>query len=184
MDTTAFLDAARRAGYTSLTLQVGRGVRLPTTLLPGGATEACLDGFTVRYFRFAPDLSAHVRGAALVVRCVRRPRRVASLAYTLSRSHAGAGSIFEALRAKKTLLVVVNEALMDNHQLELAEALEAGNHLRHCTPQGLVDALANLRPDELAPWVCGNGARHTAAIDELCGFGAGAKAGGVLAAER
>ena len=29
---------------------------------------------------------------------------------------AGAGSIFEALRAARPLLVVVNTALMDNHQ--------------------------------------------------------------------
>lgn len=75
VDSKAFVAAARRAGYTSLTMQVGRGVRLPTTLLPDGATEACEDGFTVRYFRFAPDLSAYVRGAGLVVRRVLPPAR-------------------------------------------------------------------------------------------------------------
>lgn len=60
---------------------------------------------------------------------------------------------------------------MDNHQAELAEALAAGNHLRHCTPEGLVQALTTLRPEQLTPWVCGSGARHAAAIDQLCGFG-------------
>lgn len=50
---------------------------------------------------------------------------------------AGAGSIFEALRARKPLLVVVNAGLMDNHQQELAEALAARGHLAHCAPAGL-----------------------------------------------
>jgi UDP-N-acetylglucosamine transferase subunit ALG13 len=31
-------------------------------------------------------------------------------------SHAGAGSVFEALGGRRPLLVVVNETLMDNHQ--------------------------------------------------------------------
>jgi beta-1,4-N-acetylglucosaminyltransferase len=38
-------------------------------------------------------------------------------------SHAGAGSILEALSMDKKLLVVINEALMDNHQVELASEL-------------------------------------------------------------
>lgn len=51
------------------------------------------------YFRFRSSLESEFRGAALVI------------------SHAGAGSIFEALRAARPLIVVVNEALMDNHQV-------------------------------------------------------------------
>ena len=33
---------------------------------------------------------------------------------------AGSGSVMEALRMNKALLVVINEKLMDNHQAELA----------------------------------------------------------------
>ncbi|KAF2758347.1 hypothetical protein EJ05DRAFT_499874 [Pseudovirgaria hyperparasitica] len=39
-------------------------------------------------------------------------------------SHAGSGSILAALRVGATLIVVPNEALMDNHQTELAKALQ------------------------------------------------------------
>ena len=54
---------------------------------------------------------------------------------------AGAGSIFESLRAEKKLVVVVNEGLMDNHQDELAEAMQAGGHAAMATPDTLLATL-------------------------------------------
>lgn len=39
---------------------------------------------------------------------------------------------------------MVNDALMDNHQQELAEALARRNHLRATTPVGLADTLIEL----------------------------------------
>lgn len=104
-----------------------------------------------RYFRYEPSLDALVAAASLII------------------SHAGAGSIFEALRAGKLLLVVANEALMDNHQAELAEALAAQNYLAHCTPGGLREAVAAL-PDAFAPYPKGDARPFAAAIDALCGF--------------
>ena len=45
----------------------------------------------------------------------------------------GSGSILETLRASKPLIVIVNETLMDNHQVELAEAFQKLNNLYYCT---------------------------------------------------
>lgn len=56
----------------------------------------------------------------------------------------GAGSIFEALRAGRRLLVVVNASLMDNHQVELAEAMQRAGRCRWTMPEDLVDALRRL----------------------------------------
>ena len=57
-------------------------------------------------------------------------------------SHAGAGSVFEALDARAPLLVVVNESLMGNHQgVELAEELRRRGHLRWCVPADVEAAL-------------------------------------------
>lgn len=44
-------------------------------------------------------------------------------------SHAGAGTVMEALRLKKQLVVVINTLLMDNHQTELARAMADQGHL-------------------------------------------------------
>lgn len=54
----------------------------------------------VEAFPFTPSLDAEMKNAQLVV------------------SHAGSGSVFEALKLRKRLLVVVNDALMDNHQVQ------------------------------------------------------------------
>ncbi|CDF36408.1 unnamed protein product [Chondrus crispus] len=59
----------------------------------------------VEAFPYTPDLAAHLDVADLVL------------------SHAGAGTISEGLDKKKRMLVVVNDALMDNHQTELAAAM-------------------------------------------------------------
>ena len=53
-------------------------------------------------------------------------------------SHAGAGSIIEALQASRHLLVVVNTDLADNHQIELAQALAARGHLEYAASPGEV----------------------------------------------
>uniref|UniRef100_A0A6B2GAP3 UDP-N-acetylglucosamine transferase subunit ALG13 n=1 Tax=Myxobolus squamalis TaxID=59785 RepID=A0A6B2GAP3_MYXSQ len=47
-------------------------------------------------------------------------------------SHAGAGSVLEGLKHDKKLLVVINEALMNNHQTELAHKLESEEYLLSC----------------------------------------------------
>ncbi|KAJ4316749.1 N-acetylglucosaminyldiphosphodolichol N-acetylglucosaminyltransferase catalytic subunit alg13 [Neodidymelliopsis sp. IMI 364377] len=44
-------------------------------------------------------------------------------------SHAGSGSILEALRYQIPLIVVPNTSLLDNHQEELAVVMERSNYL-------------------------------------------------------
>lgn len=47
--------------------------------------------------------------------------------------HTGAGSCLEVLGANKPLVVVINEELMNNHQVELADQLSSDGHLFYCT---------------------------------------------------
>ena len=43
-------------------------------------------------------------------------------------SHAGTGSIIDCLHLNKPLIVIVNDKLMDNHQLEIAQQFTKLNY--------------------------------------------------------
>ena len=69
-------------------------------------------------------------------------------------SHAGAGSIMEGMRLGALMIVVVNDALMHNHQQELAGELHARHHLVSTVPSRLAATLRELgdRPPQLEPF--------------------------------
>uniref|UniRef100_A0A2R8PN68 UDP-N-acetylglucosamine transferase subunit ALG13 n=1 Tax=Callithrix jacchus TaxID=9483 RepID=A0A2R8PN68_CALJA len=94
-------------GYSRLILQIGRGTVVPEPF----STES----FTLDVYRYKDSLKEDIQKADLVI------------------SHAGAGSCLETLEKGKPLLVVINEKLMNNHQLELAKQLHKEGHLFYCT---------------------------------------------------
>ena len=121
-------------------MQIGK-----TSYKPANA-QAILD---TTWFNFAPALSQYMDTASLVI------------------SHAGSGSIFEALRAKKPLVVVVNDLLMDNHQKELANELSARKYCVATTPENLLETIEQLDINDLVEYVEGdpvNIARHVDAV--------------------
>lgn len=120
------LAALRAQGYTRLVIQLGRGSE---PALPANAP------LEISFYNFKPSLEPDMREAALIV------------------SHAGAGSILEGMRLGKLMLVVVNDALMHNHQQELAHELHARKHLLATTPGGLLETLRAMKamPPALVP---------------------------------
>jgi len=56
-------------------------------------------------------------------------------------SHAGAGTILDAMRLGLPLIVVPNETLLDNHQEELAEELERQGYVTKSNLAGLPQAI-------------------------------------------
>lgn len=68
----------------------------------------------------------------------------------------------------KNLVVVVNGALMDNHQEELAEALAQRNYLRATSPEGLADTLIGLdeSPSAWTPYPRAKPEAFAAVVDE------------------
>ena len=145
LDDEKIIDALVRKGFTGLILQIGRGSYLPQNLRER-------NGFSVRVFTYAPSIDPEIASAGLVI------------------SHAGAGSVFETLRSGTPLLVVVNEALMDNHQVELAEELAGRGCLRWCVPGDLMEAIEGLASDgsgfKREPYVAGE-CRFREAMEEL-----------------
>jgi len=106
-------------------------------------------------YRFKPTLAADFESSSLVV------------------SHAGAGSVFEALRAKKPLLVVVNPILADNHQTELADALSCvegtghGPHLTWCMADQVSKVLSTFDFKTLKPLPRSDLTKFTSTLDRI-----------------
>ncbi|XP_051945090.1 UDP-N-acetylglucosamine transferase subunit ALG13 homolog [Xyrauchen texanus] len=131
-------------GYTDMILQVGRGSVVPDS-------ESC-PGLRVEVFRFKDSIAEDMRHADLVI------------------SHAGAGSCLEALGANKALLVVVNDKLMDNHQLELAKQLQSDSHLIYCTCSTLPQTLKEMDLSALTSYMPGQPQNFANFLDKAIGL--------------
>ena len=142
-----FLTAARDQGIDRVVVQHGRG-KAPEFDAPPG----------VRCSSFSLTVSTdpYIMASALVI------------------GHAGAGTVLDVLRRRIPLLVVVNTALMGNHQAELARELASRGHVWQATTASLVRvmesdvSLAGGR-DELAPLPEPATDRLRAAVDGLLG---------------
>ncbi|KAK4344395.1 hypothetical protein RND71_037489 [Anisodus tanguticus] len=88
----------------------------------------------------------------------------------MGHSHKGSGSIFETLQLGKSLIVVVNEDLMDNHQSELAEVLAEIKHLYCARPQTLYKTISDMDPGSLVPYQPGDAKPVAKLINRYLGF--------------
>lgn len=92
------------------------------------------DKITLKYDQYFENFEKQIENCDLVI------------------SHAGAGTCLEVLYKKKPLIVVINEDLMDNHQIELADELEKNGYLYYCTCNSLKHTLQkNLTQLKLYP---------------------------------
>ncbi|XP_072125870.1 putative bifunctional UDP-N-acetylglucosamine transferase and deubiquitinase ALG13 [Mobula birostris] len=131
-------------GYRRLVLQIGRGSIEPK---PYVGTN-----FTLEIYRFKDTIADDIQNATLVI------------------SHAGAGSCLEILEAGKPLIVVINEKLMNNHQLELAKQLYCDGHLLYCTCSTLCKTLQKLDCTSLKPFPSGQTEKFASFLDKILGF--------------
>jgi beta-1,4-N-acetylglucosaminyltransferase len=91
-------------GYTHLVIQYGKGA-------PPVLPEKHKLPLLVESYAFKSSLAPDMEQADLIL------------------SHAGAGTVTEALRLGKRMVVVINTILMHNHQTELANAMGSRKHL-------------------------------------------------------
>uniref|UniRef100_A0A8C4U080 UDP-N-acetylglucosamine transferase subunit ALG13 n=1 Tax=Falco tinnunculus TaxID=100819 RepID=A0A8C4U080_FALTI len=139
----AALQVLQSRGYEKLVLQVGRGALPPSLSGTALAVEA---------FRYKESLAEDLGRADLVV------------------SHAGAGSCLEALGKEKPLVVVINEKLMNNHQLELAKQLHRDGHVFCCNCSTLVETLQSMDLSTLKPFPPGQPEKFALFLDKVVGF--------------
>ncbi|KRZ52366.1 Intersectin-1 [Trichinella nativa] len=110
------LSALKSIGVGEIRLQIGRGRHESVSNLQ--ITEP-----SIVFYRYKNSLAEDLKWADLVI------------------SHAGAASCLEALELEKPLLVVVNDSLLDNHQIELADRLSKDGVLHYCTVGSLADTV-------------------------------------------
>eukprot|EP00123_Amoebidium_parasiticum_P013599 comp22053_c0_seq1/m.32062 comp22053_c0_seq1/g.32062 ORF comp22053_c0_seq1/g.32062 comp22053_c0_seq1/m.32062 type:complete len:180 (-) comp22053_c0_seq1:426-965(-) len=145
------LTTLAKNGYRTVVAQIGRGRE--ETAQAAAAEKRGKVG--VEYYRFKDSLAEDMRGADLVI------------------SHAGSGSVLEALNAGKKLIVVVNEGLMDNHQLELASQLGKMQHLLYCTCTTLHETLQDdSKLQALQPFLPADSSIFSTFLDQRMGFNA------------
>uniref|UniRef100_A0A8C6CHU1 UDP-N-acetylglucosamine transferase subunit ALG13 n=2 Tax=Pecora TaxID=35500 RepID=A0A8C6CHU1_MOSMO len=131
-------------GYNRLVLQIGRGKVVPEPF----STES----FTLDVYRYKDSLKEDLQKADLVI------------------SHAGAGSCLETLEKRKPLIVVINEKLMNNHQLELAKQLHKDGHLFYCTCSMLPGLLQSMDLSTLKCFPPGQPEKFSAFLDKVVGL--------------
>lgn len=140
-DSIQFVETLRSSGYRKLVLQIGSSDSFFPSVLFGeveGVSKegtVTFDGFEVEYFRYAPTLKERIEEAALVI------------------SHAGAGSVFESLRAGKRLIAVPNGALMDNHQADLCGYLKEKGFMEVAEVGGLGEAVVRMGEELDGGWL-------------------------------
>ncbi|KAF9143371.1 N-acetylglucosaminyldiphosphodolichol N-acetylglucosaminyltransferase catalytic subunit alg13 [Mortierella sp. GBA39] len=138
-------------GYSHLTIQHGKSPISSTTTSTTDSTSH-ESGFQVTTYTYKPSLREDMEQADLII------------------SHAGSGSILEALRLNKKLVVVVNEDLMDNHQQELGDALHEQHYLVCCTVSTLEKTLQAKEYESLEPFPQPDTTRFSNFLDARMGF--------------
>lgn len=112
----------RGLGFQRLVVQYGpqleqHDLQLYRQFMGAAAADSSNNnGLEVVAFDLKPNLTSDITDADLVI------------------SHAGTGSILDALRQNKPLIAVVNTGLMDNHQLQVASSFSANGNLLMCEP--------------------------------------------------
>ncbi|XP_029158306.1 UDP-N-acetylglucosamine transferase subunit ALG13 homolog [Nylanderia fulva] len=139
------LEALSARNYRHLILQIGNSSLEPDCTARHGFHK-------IETFKLSPSIGKYMESADLVI------------------SHAGAGSVLEALEKRKPLIVVINDLLMDNHQVELAEQLYKDEYLYYCTCQKLLDIVQTMDLTKLKPFVNDKSTDIANFINKIMGF--------------
>ncbi|KAL6570982.1 hypothetical protein OROGR_000532 [Orobanche gracilis] len=165
-------DALFRKGYADLVIQMGRGSYTPTKSIGGDGSVS------VDYFTFSPSIADYLKSASLVISHAGAPviciwiisKTTPKVENNYKKLQGRSGSIFETLRLKKPLIVVVNEDLMDDHQSDLAEELAERKHLFCARPQTLYETVSSMDLGSLVDYQPGDATPVADFINRFLGF--------------
>ncbi|KAF8630228.1 hypothetical protein AX15_003051 [Amanita polypyramis BW_CC] len=148
-----FLDVLRNKGFSRLIVQRGSSTVSGEGIGSNGNFHSSrLHGIDIELWKYKPSLRAEMEKADIII------------------SHAGSGTILEALRLRKALIVVPNSTLLDDHQQELAQALEAEGHLKSTSVSDLAKSVAAFKAEGMSCFPQFNGGKFARLLDEEMGF--------------
>ncbi|TKY85137.1 hypothetical protein EX895_006217 [Sporisorium graminicola] len=134
---------------------LGTGTMASSTLQGATLQAETSHGIQLELFQFAPDLQSYIRSADIVI------------------SHAGSGTILDTLRMRPhppSLVVVPNTSLMDNHQVELAQALGKDRFLLVASEDSLANDVCRAGSTVFEPFPDFDPSRFAAIVDEAMQF--------------
>ncbi|PBP18618.1 glycosyltransferase family 28 domain-containing protein [Diplocarpon rosae] len=142
-------------GFTRLNFQCGESMRAFEAVKP---TE--IPGLVIHGFDFNKNgLSKEMRAC----------QATKSSEKGLIICHAGAGTILDAMRLAVPLVVVPNSSLLDNHQEELADELEAQGYATRGDTRNLAAAIRAACIKEEKAWG-GHTTSFAAIVDDVVGY--------------
>lgn len=138
------LNLLKENGYDKIKLQIGHGSFEPSKS----------EIIVVEYYRLKDSIKDDILEADLVI------------------SHSGAGSCLEILSLEKNMVAVINEDLMDNHQIELAEKLAELNLIYYSNCSKLYTNLKVFLSelDKLNRYKSGDTKIFSNYLNKCCGF--------------
>ncbi|KAI0102751.1 glycosyltransferase family 28 C-terminal domain-containing protein [Nemania sp. FL0031] len=139
-----FLLTLKSHGFTNLIVQCGPDLEYFNSIRPYHALKSY--GLEITAFSYAPDLRPYFNQAASSEENNNMRRAGVVI------SHAGSGSIIEALEFDGLLVAVPNPQLMDNHQVEIAEEMASQGYLIHGKLGFLADAVENVDSTVMSQW--------------------------------
>ncbi|KAL7077994.1 hypothetical protein ACQ4LE_002291 [Meloidogyne hapla] len=86
--------------------------------------EGEINGIQIELFRYKDSIRNEMEDSDLII------------------GHAGAGTCLEVLELEKPFIAIINNSLMNNHQLELAKQLEKDEYLICTIPENLEKSLS------------------------------------------
>ncbi|KAH9966594.1 glycosyltransferase 28 [Russula dissimulans] len=145
------LDALARRGYTNVVIQCGN-----SQVKEIGPTDAertvRRHGRDINVWRFKPSLDEEYDAADLVI------------------GHAGSGTVLDVLRRGKPLIIVPNPTLLDNHQEDMAHAMEVLGHAKVSTVNALAQTIMDLDTSSLVPFPPFDASKFRRLMDQEMGF--------------
>lgn len=141
-----FLTTLKSLNFTDLVVQCGPDLEYLETIKPEQSHKSY--GVNITAFSYAPDLNKYFVQASRGL----NDDGVSSRDQGVVISHAGSGSIIDALRLNSKLVAVPNPELMDNHQLEIAEEMDSQGFLVHGALGSVAEAVTKVHAIKLRKW--------------------------------